>query len=285
LNCNKEGGQKYVLKCIIDANEWLLKLIPIDSELDEAVEAGQSMASVALRAEREVEILRSAARPTIVALGPIELTSAEIEGNPWLYFTEEFVDGVDLQEQIRQDGPLETTLVVKLARDISDAIGFLWESKKIHRDIKPPNILWATNRDGFVLLDPGIALDPSAPALTAANAIVGTPAYFSPEQADFSKRDSMDFRSDLFALGIVLYEAATGTHPFMTEHGVSPATVVGRIIKDSPTAPHLVNADVPETVSELIMRLLNKPPHLRFRSVDQLHRALNAIDRQLRGDS
>jgi serine/threonine-protein kinase len=106
---------------------------------------------------------------------------------------------------------------------------------------------------------------------------VGTPPYFSPEQFDFSNRRTvMDFRSDLFSLGVTMYEMATGQHPFWTR-GETSRSLFNKITTLNPKPPNEIVPDFPEELSDIIMRMLGKSPHLRYRRCQQLIDALREI--------
>jgi len=125
------------------------------------------------------------------------------------------------------------------------------------------------------LLDAGLAFDIVGESLSIGP--VGTPPYFSPEQFDFSNRRTvMDFRSDLFSLGVTMYEMATGQHPFWTR-GENSRSLFNKITMLNPKPPNEIIPDFPEELGDIIMRMLGKSPHLRYRRCQQLIDALNEI--------
>ena len=136
--------------------------------------------------------------------------------------------------------------------------------------------MWATDRSRFVLLDPGIALDLYGPSLTRMPVTVGTMAYLSPEQMDPYRKRSLDFRSDLFAIGVVLYEAAVAEHPFMAVD-TTPAQVLAGILVGSPESVADRLEGFPPALSDLISRLLGKAPHLRYRTCDRARAVIEDI--------
>jgi serine/threonine-protein kinase len=108
---------------------------------------------------------------------------------------------------------------------------------------------------------------------------VGTPLYFSPEQTDFNNRRTvMNFRSDLFSLGIVLYEMATGRHPFVTPSSHTTWEVLGNISNMNPEQPISHRPDLPQRLNDIIMRLLAKRPALRYRSISLFQQALSEVE-------
>lgn len=137
----------------------------------------------------------------------------------------------------------------------------------VHRDVKPRNIMRRNSGD-YVLLDTGLAFDLSDESLTAAFMTVGTPIYMSPEQLKNVRR-GIDFRSDLFLLGIVMYEVITGKHPFF-QRGINSMQLVANIISNQVEPPSTIRSDIPNSLNTIIMRLLAKEPHLRFKTCDSL---------------
>lgn len=269
------GGQKIVFTGTIDGEKYALKFM----EPNPSQAAGQNsefLDDVTSRAQREVETMQQCSTPYLVRMGPVGLGTADIDGSPMIYFSEEFIDGVNLRSYLQKRGTLATQEVVKLAHHVSEAIKAIWQFSKIHRDIKPGNIMRRNDNGDFVLLDMGLVFDLQDESLSVCP--VGTPLYFSPEQMDFNnRRTTMNFRSDLFSLGTVMYEMATGTNPF-TESATTTWEVLGNIANANPRAPLAIQPDLPPELSEIIMRLLAKRPALRYRSIDLFQRALRGID-------
>lgn len=265
------GGQKVVYRVDQGQRTFALKfaLLPDtfqaeDADLDETV----------LRARRETQIMAECQSPHIVKLGPVELGITTIGGQNVLYFSEEFIDGESLKDVIHLGGAMPTESVVRLGLQISSAIEELWLVGKIHRDIKPGNIM--RRADGnYVLLDAGLAFDIAGDSISA-GLLVGTMAYFSPEQFDYTNRRVLDFRSDIFSLGVSLYEASTGRHPFLSPTTSTPHLFT-KITKYAPVAPSSLNPAVPPELDAVILRMMGKSPHLRYRRMSQLIDSLNLI--------
>ena len=196
-----------------------------------------------------------------------------------MYFTEEWIEGRTLRTMIGK-GRLTPDQVVRLGIDLIQATCWLSSSGLVHRDIKPENVMWAVDRSRFVLLDAGIALDLYGPSLTQFPVAIGTMAYFSPEQFDGSKRRELDFRSDLFAIGTVLYESAVGEHPFV-KIGTTAAQLYAGLMTESLRPVAEVIAGYPADLSTFIGRLLRKAPHLRFRTCDRAQMAIEEIGMKL----
>jgi hypothetical protein len=203
-----------------------------------------------------------------------------------LYIVSEYVPGHTLREEIRR-GPLPVSDVLDTGLAIVRALAAAHERGLVHRDLKPENVIRASN-GGVKLLDFGLArfVDsgsaPPAP-LTEAGIIVGTPAYMAPEQI---RGDPIDFRADLFALGIVLYELAAGANPFASS---DPASTIAKILETSPTRlashPEIGRAN-PAGLTDLdaiVARCLEKNPAERFESTAALADALDRARRSMSG--
>ena len=269
------GGQKAVYKVSIEEQFAALKLIALAPEEPTTDEDSADVSMTLRRAEREVAILEQADIPVLAKRGPLGLSSIEIMDERWLYFTEEWIEGIDLHNLLRQ-GRLSSDKVARLGVDLVQAVCWLSSRGLIHRDIKPENIMWSPDRMRFVLLDPGVAFDLHGPSLTMLPMPVGTMAYLSPEQMDPTQKRNMDFRSDLFAIGLVLYEAATGEHPFVAPYS-TPAQVVAGILTAHPQPIDNKLQGFPTNLSELITRLLGKAPHLRYRTCDRARTAMDSV--------
>jgi eukaryotic-like serine/threonine-protein kinase len=259
------GGQKSVYRCTIDGQEWALKLM----------DAAQTAVEAVRRAQREVAVLQRCNSPYLVKLGPISFGQGTVAGVSVVYFTEEWVAGRNLADIIQQDGPLSVAEVIKLGKQVASAIGALWGMKCVHRDVKPLNIMRREPSGEYVLLDLGLALILERSSLTPTGATVGTVPYYSPEQM-LPTRRLLDCRSDLFSLGVVLYEAVTGAHPFATAE-MTREEVWRAISVDQPADPSSLVPDLPEELRSVILRLLEKQPHMRYRTCAAVVDALGYV--------
>lgn len=175
-----------------------------------------------------------------------------------LYLAMEFLEGKALAEVIRDEGPLAFERVVHIGTQIARALHAAQSEGIVHRDLKPDNIMLIDRygeRDQLQVLDFGIAhfLDSSHTQLTTDGAIIGTPAYMAPEQA---KGVGVDARTDLYALGVVLYEMVTGSAPF---RGPTTVSVLVMHVQVPPRPPSEL-VEVPEALETLILELLAKSP-------------------------
>ncbi len=266
------GGQKVVFRVVYNNLRFALKF----ALLSEAFHADTAdIDETIVRAQRETQIMRECASPHMVKPGPIGLGTAAIAGQNVLYFSEEYIDGQALNELLRDSGPLTPHDVAALGVQMCSAISDLWSLGKIHRDIKPGNIMQRADKINFVLLDAGFAFDVAGESISA-GFLVGTMAYFSPEQFDYTSRRLMDFRSDIFSLGVTLYEAATGQHPFFSPT-TSTSHLFSKITKHNPPPPSSLNPAIPPALDKVILRMMGKAPHLRYRHIEQLRGALMQV--------
>lgn len=267
------GGQKQVFKGKIGGEYYAIKLARAGGGTDDIADviAGEAMA----RARREVETMRDCDSPYVVKLGPIGLELADVAPDHILYFTEELIDGRDLFKLFKADGPFSQTDVIKLGIQIGSGVRSLWDLGKVHRDIKPLNIMRRSANGDYVLLDAGLAFDVQGESLSFGP--VGTQMYFSPEQFQFNdRRTVLDFRSDLFSLGVTMYELVTGRHPFWVRGDMSQANWM-RIISEPAPPMRSIRPELSEDFCEVVEQLLGKSPHLRFRTCDKFLDALGQL--------
>lgn len=277
-----QGGQKIVFSCEVEGKPYVIKFLLIETRTQEVDQGVVEMTmpaidAVTARAQREVDTMANIDVPTLVKLGPINLSATEIRGQSLLYFTEEMIEGRSLQDILNEQTVLPSRDLVSLGLDIALAIEAIWDLRRIHRDIKPNNIIRRASDGRFILLDVGVVFDLQDISLTAPHVIVGTKMYLSPDQLQYIGKRQLDFRSDLFALGVVMYEAATGRHPFFDENTSSTQEVFARILFRNPTHPTQLRSDIPSDLEEIILRLLQKSPHLRYRSCEQLVQRLQQV--------
>jgi hypothetical protein len=188
-----------------------------------------------------------------------------------LYYVMPYVEGESLREKLNRVGRLPVEEALAIAREIADALAYAHELDVVHRDIKPGNVLLLAGH--AVVADFGVARAISAAAderVTSAGFIVGTPVYMSPEQA---AGDTLDGRTDVYALGCVVYEMLTGTPPFL---GETPREVFAKHRSVRPRSLRELRPEVPPPAAEAIERALGKLPEDRFVSAREFAEALRA---------
>jgi eukaryotic-like serine/threonine-protein kinase len=186
------------------------------------------------------------------------------------YIAMEYAPGGTLEDRILEDGALPPQKAGEIASQIAEALGFAHERGVIHRDIKPQNILLSALGDAKVT-DFGLARAAYSTSLSQTSLVVGTASYMAPEQAMGGPADP---RSDLYSLGVVLYEMLTGELPY---EGDSSVTIAVKHVIEPPRAPEEVNSEVPEGISAITQKLLAKDPGDRYTSATQLVEDLRRV--------
>ena len=186
-----------------------------------------------------------------------------------LYLAMEYVDGELLRDRLRRERRLPSETAVALAIAIADALGYLHDHGVVHRDLKPENIMVTADRR-VKLVDFGIALDTTLRKMTWAglSQTVGTPDYMAPEQVKGKRGDA---RSDLYALGVILYEMLTGETPFQ---GDNVYAAMRAKLQDDPTPPRRLRPDISPALEEIILHALERDPRDRPESALELREAL-----------
>lgn len=188
------------------------------------------------------------------------------ETNSW-YLALEYADGGSLMDKLNREKRIELREAVEIISQVGSALDYAHSKGIIHRDIKPSNILFKQLPSGetkVLLSDFGIA---RAGVPAGVRGIIGTPGYMSPEQASGKE---VDHRSDIYSLGVVLYEMLAGRVPF---EGTT-LDVMHQHIHQPPLPPSKINPDIPREVETVIMKALAKNPEIRFQSVKEMITAL-----------
>lgn len=245
----KTGGQKRVFRCV-HRTHGLLVLKVLHQGRDRYVERE-------LEAVRRLQELSPTSVPRILEVGIVVSPVG-----PMIWLLEQYIDGIGLSEKLRT-GPLRKRELLRLALDLVSAAAAAESVRMVHRDIKPDNVKIDSQGKAW-LLDFGIVRILDLESMTPTNAISGphTPGYAPPEQFDYRKCD-IDGRSDLFAIGVVLYEAATGTNPFTS--GATGVEILQRVMNNPLPELHL-DWDLGGRLNDYIQALTQKQPYQRPRN-------------------
>jgi serine/threonine protein kinase/tetratricopeptide (TPR) repeat protein len=190
------------------------------------------------------------------------------------FITMEYVAGEDLKSFIRRAAPLNSGKAVFIARQVAEGLAEAHELGVIHRDLKPQNIM--IDKDGNArIMDFGIARLVGVKGITGGNVMIGTPGYMSPEQVEGKEADA---GTDLYSLGIVLFEMLTGRLPF---EGETPLSIAVKQKSETPPNPRTLNPQIPEDLDRIILKCLEKPREKRYRSAEELLADLARIEQSL----
>ncbi|HAA89275.1 MAG: Serine/threonine-protein kinase Sp [Thermoanaerobacterales bacterium 50_218] len=215
------------------------------------------------RFQREAQAVASLSHPNIVNIYDV----GEENGLP--YIVMEYVEGENLKEVIRRKAPFSPQEIANIGAQVCAALAHAHEKGIVHRDIKPHNIL-VTTGGRIKVTDFGLARMLSAPSanVTQSGTVVGSVYYFSPEQAQGRE---VDPRSDIYSLGVVLYEMATGEVPFK---GDNPISVALKHLQEEPPPIRQKNPAIPPELEQVIFKAMAKDPENRFSSADEMRKAL-----------
>ncbi|WP_042200783.1 Stk1 family PASTA domain-containing Ser/Thr kinase [Paenibacillus camerounensis] len=209
------------------------------------------------RFRREAQSAASLSHPNVVSIYDVG------QEEDVHYIVMEYIEGKNLNEIIKERAPLQVDEAIRIASQICDALDHAHQSQIIHRDIKPHNIL--IGRNGRVkVTDFGIARAVTSTTITQTGSVVGSVHYFSPEHA---KGVTTGEKSDLYSLGIVLYQMLTGVLPFL---GESPISVALKHLQEEFEEPRILNPLIPQSVENVILRSMRKNPDERYQSAKQM---------------
>ncbi|WP_138414926.1 Stk1 family PASTA domain-containing Ser/Thr kinase [Aquibacillus sediminis] len=247
----------YLARDIILDREVAIKVLRLEYANDEEFIA---------RFHREAQSATSLAHPNIVNIYDVG------EEDNIYYMVMEYVEGMTLKKYIQMYGPIEVQESIDIMKQVTSAISHAHENDIVHRDIKPQNIL--INPFGQVkVTDFGIAVALSATSLTQTNSVLGSVHYLSPEQA---RGGMANKKSDIYSLGIVLFELLTGRLPFSGQSAVSIAL---KHLQSNTPSIRRWNPNLPQSVENVVLKATAKDPFHRYYSVDELHEELEtALD-------
>ncbi|GIK51189.1 MAG: hypothetical protein BroJett014_01620 [Planctomycetota bacterium] len=218
------------------------------------------------RFRREIETVTSLSHPNIVKI------EAFGQDDDFYYYAMEFIEGRSLRELIHDRGHLSPYHAAEIVRDAARGMAYAHRHGVIHRDIKPSNLM-VTKEGQVKVVDFGLAFTKASPTLTATGLSLGTPSYMSPEQIEGGRAEVTE-RSDIYSLGVTLYEAVTGRRPF---EGENHYDVLKRVLFDEPPSAMDLNPTVPRELSLVIARAMAKSVHERYANMDAMAEALTEL--------
>ena len=190
------------------------------------------------------------------------------------YITMEYVPGEDLRSFIYRSKTLSPGTAISIAKQVAEGLEEAHRLGVVHRDLKPSNIM--IDKEGNAkIMDFGIARSLSSKSITGAGVMIGTPEYMSPEQVEGKE---VDQRSDIYSLGVVLYEMVTGRRPF---EGETPLSIAHKQKYEAPEDPRKLNAQIPDGLSRVILRCLEKDKEKRYQNAEELHSEMTRIEEEI----
>jgi len=269
------GGFKAMYTAQVEGKQEALKVVYLPPEAGETEEQRSQLNA---RLKRELDVLEKCRNPNLVKLGKLKPRNLAIDGREYMVYSEELLCGLDLRFLIAQSRK-EPDIVelVNLALASLSVVRDLWTMGYVHRDIKPANIIRTEQEERrFVLLDLGIAFNIHGTQLTASGHTIGTRLYMPPELFSPDYKSSIDFRSDVYSIGVSLFEYASGKHPLVRQPE-DDFTTVYRIITQRPDKLEQHRPDLPRTFCNLVDRCMRKTPALRYSDLDSLIRELEVM--------
>ncbi|MFI9721047.1 protein kinase [Streptomyces sp. NPDC052396] len=274
------GGGRYQLLDLLGEGGMAAVHLAYDSALDRNVaiktlhtELGRE-SSFRERFRREAQSVAKLTHTNIVSV--FDTGEDSLDGTTMPYIVMEYIEGKPLRsaldEDVAQYGAMPTAKALKITSDVLAALEVSHEMGLVHRDIKPGNVMM-TKRDVVKVMDFGIAraMQSGVTSMTQTGMVVGTPQYLSPEQA---LGRGVDARSDLYSVGIMLFELLTGRLPFNAD---SPLAIAYAHVQEEPVAPSTINHSIPPAVDALVARALKKNPNERFPSAAAMRDEIDRI--------
>lgn len=257
-----KGGMAYVYK----AHCRLLNRTVAVKVLRNDLEGGDEFIK---RFNIEAQSAAGLTHPNIVSIYDVG------EDKGYHYIVMEYIEGVTLKEYIKEKGKLPNYEAADIAAQICSALEAAHTKNIVHRDIKPHNIM-ITSDHLVKVTDFGIARASSNSTMQVGDSILGSVHYISPEQA---RGGYVDCKSDIYSLGIVLYEMLTGSVPFESD---SPIAVAMKHLEEKPVNPRELNPDIPEELQEIVLKAMSKETRNRYQSVTAMKSDLEAIMQRLK---
>ena len=244
-----KGGMAYVYKARCHFLNRLVAIKVLKEELSDDKEFVH-------RFNTEAQAAARISNPHVVSIYDVGFE------NGLYYIVMEYVEGITLKEYIAEKGVLPWKKAAEFAAQICEGLSAAHKKSVIHRDIKPQNIIM-TQGEVLKVTDFGIARATSQATTTTSNSTIGTVHYLSPEQA---RGGYTNERTDIYSLGVVLYEMLTGRLPFDDNTAIAIAI---KHIQEKPVLPRILNSDIPESMQYIVMKALNKEQNLRYATADE----------------
>lgn len=252
-----KGGMAYVYKAHCNVLNRIVAVKMLRNDL----EGGDEFVN---RFNAEAQSAACLTHPNIVSIFDVG------EENGMYYIVMEYLDGITLKEYIKSKGKLSSAESADIASQICAALACAHEKNIIHRDIKPHNIM-ITGDNLVKVTDFGIARASSNATMQVGDSILGSVHYISPEQA---RGGYVDCRSDIYSLGIVLYEMLTGKVPFESE---SPIAIAMKHLEETPVQPKLLTPDISDELQEIVLKAISKETRKRYQNVSAMKSDLDTI--------
>jgi serine/threonine protein kinase len=249
------GGMGRVFRArAADGSEVALKLVKADYAADDTFRK---------RFYLEARIAESVKHPNVVPV----LATGEYEGLP--YMVQKFVDGLSLEQRLKEQGPLDRATAVRICDDVAAGLEALWAAGMVHRDVKPGNIMLDTHGTAYIT-DFGLAKDTQGSVLTLPGQALGSMDYMAPEQI---RGEDVTACSDIYALGCVMYESLSGRTPFSHVQGMR---ILWAHLQETPPDLRQFRPDLSEAFCQALMRALEKEPGDRPSRPTDYARSLDA---------
>jgi tetratricopeptide (TPR) repeat protein/predicted Ser/Thr protein kinase len=263
LPAGLEIGRRYRVKSLLGIGGMGAVYLVHDKDLDRDVALKLIRSDIAddpdslERFKREIQLSSRVTHPNVLRVFDL----GESDGIKFL--TMQFVDGRDLSTILKKQGKLPTDRLIRVFRQVAEGLKAAHDQGVIHRDLKPQNIM-IDSQDRVYVTDFGLAKHADQSGMTQTGAVIGTPFYMSPEQV---KGDSVDQRSDIYAIGVILYQMAAGVVPFT---GATPFEVMMKRVQRPAQPIGELNPDLPRYLQKVIERCMAIDPNLRYQNVAEI---------------
>jgi serine/threonine protein kinase/Tfp pilus assembly protein PilF len=251
------GGMGRVYKAIDNELDRIVALKMIKPEIS-------SQPGMVERFKKEIKLASQITHKNVCRIHDL----GEVKGIRFISM--QYIEGQDLKKLMQQTGKLTVEKAIAISKQICAALQAAHDEGVIHRDLKPQNIMLDSKGNAYVM-DFGIAKSFEAEELTKEGAVVGTPQYMSPQQAEGSK---VDHRSDIYSLGAIMYEMLTGNPPFTADSNIG---IIHKHITEAPEPPSKQNPQIPEVLENIILKCLEKKPEERYQKTDEIIEAITEI--------